>query len=385
MATISITFGAGSRVEHNSKYPKGMAHVQEHLRFKGTHTYSSKEMARQIALQGGDWNAFTCEDVVQYYVELPEENIEKGIELLAEIAFKPTFPEDEFKKEIEVICQEVRSYEDDMGYEVRQKLYSMVFNNALSSPIVGSEDSVKSITRQHLLDFNKEFYFPQGALIVEASNNSHQHLIEKHFGLVDETLVFPPKPDKVEYAPSFEHEFVKEGHQQHTISVAFGDENIRAAVKNNRVAAGVFNNIFGGGADARLFMKVREDLGLVYGIYSGFSNYFDGTLFKIGTSTEPENSKRVLSAIDEVIQDMLNNPPSDEEMLKSKNVIKSGYYRTLDTSAGVAANVLNEEVYKVSGGSEFLAELDRVSVQDVVEIAKTVFAANKYVVIGKGE
>lgn len=385
MATISITYGAGSRVEFKNKYPAGIAHYMEHMRFKGTDRFSAKDMARQIAQVGGDWNAFTSEDIVNYHIELPEENIEKGFELLAEIALKPTFPDEEAKKEIEVVCQEIRAYDDDMGDSVYRALYSRVYNNSLASPIVGTEESVRSITKEHLLEFSKEFYDLDKAVLVVASQQNYQHLAEKYFGNISQVFSIPPPADKVEYADSFSHSFIKEGFKQHTIVVCFGSEEVRQLPKTKRAAAKVFNQLFGGGADARLFMRVREDLGLVYGIYSSFQHDFDGSLFMIRTSTEPENSEKVLEATDEVINDMLTNPPSEEELVKAKNMIKSQYYRSLDTSNDAAMSALSEEIYGYVGGTKFIGEIENVTVDQVMEVAKIIFGSNRYTVVGKGE
>ena len=386
ISTISITYGAGSRVEHKNKYPYGIAHYMEHMRFKGTDRFSAKEMARALAVVGGDWNAFTSKDMVNYHVELPEENIERGFELLSEIVLRPIFPEDEAKKEMEVVCQEIRSYDDDMTSMVYKNLYGKVFNNSLANEIVGTEGSVRSITRDHLLNFSKEFYFPAGALVVVASNMPYTHLVEKYFGIPDDVFILHPESKNVEYAAPFDMSFIKDGFKQHTIMIAFGNEQIRQVVKQNRAAATVFNHIFGGGgADARLFSRVREDLGLVYGIGSSFQNNFDGALFTIGTSTEPENSEKVIQTINEVILELFSKLPSEEELLKAKNMIKSQYYRSLDTSTDATMNALKEEIYGYTGGSKFLAEIENVSLEQVMDVAKKVFDANKYVVIGKGE
>jgi len=304
---------------------------------------------------------------------------------LAEIALKPTFPVEEAKKEIEVVCQEIRAYDDDMGDAVHRELYSRVFSNSLVSPIVGTEESVRAITRQHLLDFSKDFYFSGGSLLVTSAQQNYSHLVERYFGIPDGVFVFPPPAKEVAYADSFYHTFVKEGFKQHTIAVCFGSESIRQLPNTKRAAARVFSQIFGGGADARLFMKVREDLGLVYGIYSSFQHDLDGSLFVIRTSTEPENSKKVLEATDEVIGEMLSNPPSEEELAKAKNMIKSQYYRSLDTSHDAAMSALSEEIHGFVGGAKFVAEVEGVTVEQVMDVANTVFSSNKYTVVGKGE
>ena len=149
LATLMVTFGAGSRVEHNTEYPKGIAHYMEHVRLKGTETKTAKDLLRQTADAGGSWNAWTSDDLVSYYMTIPEENIEVAFECLSDIILNPIFPQDELTKEQEVVCQEIRMNNDEIDTLVHYKLMGMAFDNSLTIPRVGYEESVRSITRDH--------------------------------------------------------------------------------------------------------------------------------------------------------------------------------------------------------------------------------------------
>ncbi|KKL92325.1 hypothetical protein LCGC14_1885810 [marine sediment metagenome] len=385
LATLMVTCGAGGRTEFGTKYPIGIAHFVEHVRFKGTDKYTAKDLSKRIADGGGSWNAYTSEDLVSYFITIPEENIEIAFECLSEIVLNPIFPQKELDKEQEVVCQEVRMYDDQIDNLVHYRMMNTVFNNSMKTPIVGTEESVKSITREHLLQFNKEFYSKEHMLISLATTGNHQQLAEKYFGQLDDICVYRPPDNKIIYAPAASCVVEKEGQLQNSLSVCFGNEDVHQSLKLERHTHTMFNNVFGSGSASRLFMSVREDLGLVYGIGAYLNCNMDGTLYEIYTSTEPENSDKVIDAIDKQIEIMLKEPPTGREMQRAKNRARSAMYSKLDTSSGAISDMVNEEFYQYETGSEFLAKVDKVTAEDVHELAKMVFAGTKYTVVGTGK
>ena len=103
LATIIVSFDAGSRVEANDGYSPGISHMLEHSLFKGTAQRTGTEIQREIAFLGGSSNAFTSHELVAYYITVPYENLERCIEILSDMVFNPIFPEDEIIREIEVV------------------------------------------------------------------------------------------------------------------------------------------------------------------------------------------------------------------------------------------------------------------------------------------
>jgi predicted Zn-dependent peptidase len=386
LATLIVGFGAGSRVEFNSRYHKGTAHISEHAHFLGANGKDKKALSRQLALVGGSWNAFTSNDIVCYHISIPEENLAAGCEILGDVVMRPDFPDDELTKEKEVICQEVRMYDDEIDSLVNKRLYERVFNNSLRTPIIGFEDTVRQTTRQDLLDFNTEFYAPDQMAIVLAAPNDYEGLITKYFSANDGQFKRIPRATRVEYVPSFEDEVVKEGLIQDTISISFGNQTLfDRSIPKFDARNDIFNRIFGGSDVSRLFMKVREDLGLVYGIRSGFDDHLDGSLFGISTLTGPDNRGKVVDAINSEIDRMLKEPANKEELSMAKNKYKSQMYRSMDSSFGAVNQALSEVFFDSKPLNETLAEVEALTAEDLIETAQTVFAGSKYVVVGHGK
>lgn len=377
LAVIQATFGAGSRVE-KQKYTHGIAHFMEHFRFKGNEKYSQRDLTNNVAFYGGSWNAFTSEDLVSYHITIPEENIEHGFKYLAEVVLGPSFPVSELDKEKEVVCQEIRMYDDDLGNRLFWKLNNHIFG---SRGIVGTEDSVKSITVGNLKDFDNEFYTKEHLLLTLVGSSNYSHLVEKYFGIPDGNLVYPEKiiPD---YGQSAEILVTKPGAIQNSINVGFALPNYK---KDSLAKYAVFNYIFGASDDSRLFSSIREDLGLVYDIGSMVYSTFDGSLFVIGTETDPENKTQVLEEIDRQINIMLTSAPTDEELVRAKNRIRSGEYSALNSPSAVSRRILKEVFYDKYYGSQFLADIEAVTAEDVQKIAEEVFCNSKYVGIGTDE
>lgn len=385
LSSVKVTFGAGSRAEFGSGYPAGIAHLSEHMCFKGSKTCTAKDLLRRVSYYGGFWNAFTSEDLVCYYMTIPEDNIEYAFKYLAEVTTGPIFPEEELKKEKEVVIQEINGYNDDLGQLVYKDLAAKIYKNSLASPIVGTVESVSATTRDDLVRFNKDYYNSRQMHIVLAASSDYRHFVEKYFGIPDDVLLYR-EPDKtVEYASSFKSIVKKDGAIQNHVTMGFGNEEIRKtlALPGNRAAAMMFTEIFGSGQTSRLWMKVREDLGLVYGIGASPEIAFDGSLFLISTSTEPENLNKVMDAVDGEISSFKTCPPNKEEMECALNQLKSKLYAKVEMASGVAGQAISEEFYKMQPIPKLLSDLESITVDDVMKFSEIIFSGNKYVVIGE--
>lgn len=385
LVTVMAVFGAGSRVEFGSKYPIGIAHFMEHMRFKGNDNYDAKDLIKMAADVGASWNAWTSEDAVAYHITAPEENIEEALKCLSEVVRYPTFPQAEMEKEQEVVCQEVRMYDDEIDHLVHQRLMQMVFSNSLQNSICGTEESVRSITRKNLLDFNSEFYSPEHMLILLSAPSNHGSLVEKYFGQPDDIWLHRPFDKSIDYAATAQDRVIKKEQLQNVVSICYGNQEIRDKAFADKHVFSVMNHIFGSGEANRLYMHVREDLGLVYGVGSYLNHGKEGTLFEIYTHTEPTNVDKVFEAIQDQVELLVSAPPSEKEMQQARNGIRSRIYGRSDTSQGALSEILDQELMGGKIGSEYLALIDSVTPEQVHELAKLIFSGTKYTVIGSGE
>jgi len=376
LTTIEVAFDGGMRAEYSKKYPNGTAHFMEHLRFKGGEKYSPRQFLEGTARIGAQWNAFTSEDLVSFHITVPEENVELAFDHLSQIALHPIFPEDEMEKERGVVRQEVRMYKDDIENINCEEMLSGIFTNFLSLPIQGTEASVDTITRQHILDFNKDFYNNQRAVCV-VGQNDHRELVEKFFGTIDSDFNLLPT-SKVKYAPSFNRAEIKEGFEQSSLIISYGGEQVEQMAQN-RASVKVFNYIFGGGVDSRLWIKIREDLGLVYGIGSYLQETLEGSLFAISTLTQKKNIEQIVEETSKVIQDIKESHINEDELIRAQNMIKSSLYRQTEGSCNVSNREIRKIIYGTMDAEELIKAIDEVSIEDVSDVASSIFSGPCYV------
>lgn len=384
IATLMVTFGAGSRVESKENYNNGISHLIEHLRFRGGEKYDSNTISQKISYWGGYTNAWTSEDLVNYYLSIPEENINYVLPYFSEIIF-PSFSEDGIKKEKIIVCQEMKDRMDSIETQMGEKLYSKVFNNSLKYSIIGNEKSIQLITRDEILKFNNQFYNENNALVTFVSPKDHYKDISKNTlrGWKNNNILnFIPPDQKVVYNPSFKTKVTKQDTKQNSIFIAYGGFTLQQ-YKQFRLAGWVFNEAFGSGPDSRLFIKVREEKGLVYGIGSSYSNHFDGILFNICTSTEPKHTKNVLNIINEQIKNIKQSLITKKELQKAKNKILRHSYDVLESSHGIASIHMRKEFYNKPSLKEDLQNVQKVTEKDVLNFANKLFNQNCYTVIGQ--
>ena len=383
--TVMATFPAGSMVEFGSEYPNGIAHLREHMAFKTISGEAAKAFNDKVARYGGMANAWTSESLCSYYIQMPEDQVDMALSCLFDLMC-PTFPEEELDKEREVVKQEIRMYIDDLDTLVRERMNQLVFKNYLSRNIAGTEESVSSITRQNLVDFNKEFYKSSNMLLTLVAPKNYVGLVKKYFGSDDRFDVDYKNyyTGEIEYRPSKSAKVFKQDQQQDSIMISFGSPTLHNTTKQLKPVHSVFNAIFGSGMNGRLFSSIREDLGLVYGI-GGYLDYdFGGTVYSIHTSTEPGNTKKAIKGIGKEIEKIVADGVTDDELEIAKNKIKGAVYSSLDTSMGAISEILNGEIYGFDVGLGLIDKVNKVTVKDVNKLAQTIFSGNRYVVIGTG-
>jgi predicted Zn-dependent peptidase len=214
-------------------------------------------------------------------------------------------------------------------------------------------------------------------MVCVAGQNDHRDLVEQYFGSIDSAFELIPAK-KVEYAQSFDRTTTKEGFEQSSLIISFGGDLIEQMVRD-RAAVKVFNYIFGGAADSRLWVKIREELGLVYMIYSHPQETLEGSLFSIDTLAQKENVEQIIEVTDQEIKKMRSDPVSDDELTRAKNMIKSSMYRRMESSRGMSDREIERVVYNDLGFDEYIEAVGKIKAKDVADIADQIFSGSRYV------
>lgn len=369
--SIAVAFDAGSRAE-GDKYTPGLAHMLEHMMFKGTTKRSYLDIPRDVAFLGGDINAYTNEEMVCYYIRVPYENFEAGMEILADITLNSTFPEDEFLKEKEVVLEEYLSYKDSPTYELTSSFYENFYPGRFKTDIIGTEESIASFTREELIKFYHEFYKTEHAILSISGDIDVEKMkstSEKFFGKETEFLKHT-KPNDFSYGTSKEVRLFKPNMEQSHVLLAWPG---LTAHEEDKYVLTVLKDIVGNGMDSRLFTEVREKNNLCYYISMDSQSHLDFGEVTVYSSTREENIDKMLHLINIEIDKIKNELVTDEELQRAKNKSKSDIYSVYDSGHAIAKFKMMKEFFNTSSLEEASQRIDSVSKDDILSLANKLF------------
>ena len=307
LTSFTIGFDAGANVEGNEQL--GIAHVVEHMLFKGTTSRTEYEINKLCDETFGFCNAMTNYPYVVYYGTTLDEDFEKGFEIYADILMNPSFPMDGFKEEIEVICEELKEWKDDSNQFCEDTMFYNGFEKRrIKNLIIGTEESIRSITIRQIKNFYEKYYRADNCVVSVISTLSASEvsdIVEKYIGNLSSKL--DSGNEHIEKKQEYIYENNKPGTyfqyrddlQGAKIQYCFSihELNIReiSALK-------LFNLVFGEGTSSILFDEIRTKRGLVYDISSKIKNETGIKLFTISLGTSYENVSKTIGIINNEIE-----------------------------------------------------------------------------------
>ncbi len=275
--TVSIGFWIGVGSRHETLEESGASHFVEHLLFKGTLGRSAREISETIDGFGGFMNAYTAKEYTCLYARVPQEHLWAVLDLLADMLLHSRFDALDIEKEKGVILEEIASYEDDPEGVVHDLFYDTLWPcHPLGRPIVGDPALVKGLNRQTLVEFFATHYTPGKVVLSAVGNLDHDALVNEANGLLGKWRGGdPPHRDAAPQPVSRDLSSHRDTEQVHFClgfpGVSLGHPDAYSLT--------LLGEIAGGGSSSRLFQKVREEMGLVYSIYTSCGQYSDGGTF----------------------------------------------------------------------------------------------------------
>lgn len=303
LTSICISLDAGA-LRDGKKY--GIAHATEHMIYKGTKNRSEEDINKELSEIFGFQNAMTNFPYVIYYGTLLGEDFKKGIELFSDIIINPSFENKGFKEEMDVIIEELREWDEDLEQYLEDKLFLNSFKDRrIKYPIIGTFDSLETITLKDIKEFYKKTYFPKNtkiAIVTSLDFNVVLDIVKTYFGQwkndseITEKVVYEDICSKV-----FEDN--KNDIKTSKIQINFPIDSLT----NKEVRAlRIFNEYFGEGINSKLFDTLRTKNGLVYDILTRVCHENGIKFYKITFSTAKENIDKSLALIDKCILDAKN-------------------------------------------------------------------------------
>lgn len=363
---------AGTRNEVPGK--EGMAHFCEHTTFKGTEHRKAWHILNCLESVGGDLNAFTNKEDTVYYAAILKEHTSRAIDLLTDIVFHSTYPQNEINKEVEVICDEIESYNDTPADLIYDEFENILFQgHPLGHNILGTSELVRSFTTTDALQFTEKYYRPENSIFFVYGNVDFMRIVKQLEKATSDFSAAKPVIDKEpgialpEYKP--QHlEINKNTHQVHVMA-----GNRAYDIHNEqRISLYLLNNILGGpGMNARLNLALREHNGLVYTVESSMTSYGDTGIWGIYFGCDPHDLKRCMHLVRRELDKVIDKPISDTQLRAAKKQIKG--------QIGVSCD--NHENFALDFGKSFLhygwekdisdlyAHIDNVTAESLQQVA----------------
>ena len=351
--SVGIWVNAGARDERDSE--TGIAHMLEHMAFKGTKRRSARDIATEVENVGGYMNAHTSREETAYYLRLLPEYLDMGVDILADILTEPTMPDEEIERERGVIIQEIgQSLDtpDDIVFDMFAK--ASYGGHTLGRPILGSVDSVSGFSRDNLKGFMERHYGAGQMLVTGSGAVDHDDFVRRVEtrlgGLVTAQHAARSAPEWL----GGRHVETRDLEQTHLVIglPSFGVQDER------RYALMLLSTLFGGGMSSRLFQEVREKRGLCYSIFSFASMYSDSGHFGIYAGTSAAQANEMLSVTASQLADLAAGVGADE-LERAKAQLRASLVMARESVAG-CGDSLARQIMMFGAPQDDVEILDRI-------------------------
>ena len=366
---------------------EGLAHFVEHVTFKGTERRRSMQILNTLERVGGDLNAFTQKEDTVYYAAILKEHLPKAVDVLTDIVFHSIYPQTEIDKEVEVICDEIESYNDSPAELIYDDFENILFEgHPLGHNILGTAERVRRFTTEDALRFARKYYRPDNAIFFAYGDVDFEKLKKTlpqplPVGRGVDTLGADESNGSLPIGRVGGGSFVLSGStsnfiirekQTHQAHVMMGTRayDIHHPL---RIPLYLLNNLLGGpGMNARLNISLRERNGLVYTVESTMVSYGDTGLWGVYFGCDPHDVKRCLRLVRHELDKFIEKPLTDAQLNAAKRQLKG--------QIGIACD--NREQFALDFGKSFLhygwekditslyTQIDEVTAVQIQQVAR---------------
>ena len=373
VAYCGYAIDAGTRDEAENE--QGMAHFVEHLIFKGTQKRHSWHILNRMEHVGGDLNAYTNKEETVVYSAFLVEHFPRAVELLTDIVFHSTYPQAEIDKEVEVIIDEIQSYEDTPSELIFDDFEELVFpNHPLGRNILGKPELLREFKSEDALRFTNRYYHPDQMVFFVQGNVDFKRvvrLLEKAVSDIPATVTERNRIKPELYIPQ-NKTIHRDTHQAH---VMIGCRSYETHDKK-RTALYLLNNILGGpGMNSRLNVALRERSGLVYNVEANLTSYTDTGIFSIYFGTDQEDVKRCLRLVHKELKRLREKPLSSTQLATAQKQIIGQIGVAADNFENNALNMAKTYLHynKYEEPQEVYKRIQSLTPQDLWEVANEMF------------
>jgi len=333
----------------------GLSHLLEHMLFNGTEKRGAREVSADVQAAGAYINAYTSFDRTVYWIETPPSGLSDCIDILGDMILHSTLPDEEFRKELDVIRREMAMSDDSPSAVASKLLFATTFQqHPCRHPIIGYRQVFDQIAHAQLVDFYRKQYVPNNLFLVASGPFQREELageLERVFGSAPRAarapVILPTEPPQ--QGPRSCHRSLPAQHSH--LRLAWHGA---PATHRDTASLDLLTSILGAGRSSRLYRSLRDELGLVHSISAHLHAMSDLGLVVIGAETDPDKRAAAETAIQEQLTDFIETGPTREEQDKAVKNAVSDTLRSLTTTRGQAGDIASS--WLLTGNADFTGE-----------------------------
>ena len=372
---------AGTR--HELSGEEGLAHFCEHMTFKGTHRRTALQVINALEGVGGELNAFTNKESTTFYAAVLKDHFLEAVDVLTDIVFHSEYPQAEIEKEVEVICDEIESYNDTPAELIYDEFENIIFNgHPLGHNILGEAEQLKTYTTADALRFVRRCYRPENCVFFvygDVKMRDVVKMIEKSGGDVffgrEEPVATSPNTYHPTPIPQFPAPIYRSmgTHQAHvmigTRTFSIHDER--------RMPLYLLNNLLGGpGMNARLNLSLRERHGLVYTVESNMTSYSDTGVWSVYFGCDSHDVKRCCRLVRHELDRLIQKPLSPLQLRRAQRQLKGQLAIACDNREQFALDFSKSFLHYgwEKDLDQLMVRIDAVTAEQIQQVASQLMA-----------
>ena len=369
---LGLALDAGTRDETDEE--SGMAHFAEHLSFKGTSRRTSRQIITHMESVGGDLNAFTGKEETVYYCTCQKEHFRRAMDLLFDVVFNSRYPQEEMDKEVEVVIDEIESYNDSPSELIYDDFEAMLFHgHPLGRNILGNAERLRQFKSEDVARYTRRLYTPDRTVLFVYGNVELDEILRRiPNNILSDARQSIVRAQTIHCPAPCERTIQKDTHQAHIMMGA----RAYGGTHKKHLALFFANNILGGpGLSSRLNLALREKRGLVYTVESTLTTYTDTGVWAIYFGCDHHDAEKCKRIAKKELQRLCDAPLSEKALNAAKKQIIGQIALSYDNFESVAIGMGKRMLHygRTQTKDEFIARIQALTAEQVWDAAKEIF------------
>ena len=386
VAYCALTINAGTRDENLSQ--GGIAHLTEHMLFKGTKGRSAKSINNFLEKLGGELNAYTTKEETVIHATVLKEDLSKAVELLHDLAFNSIFPENELIKEKEVVLEEIKSYKDTPSEQIFDDFEELLFGtHPLAGNILGTPKTVRKIKREDLINFTRLHYRCENmslSIVADSKPERCEALARKFFNKIETSEPPGLVPFRCAEIPPGNsggiHIVSKKSYQAHCVLGG----RAYSLYDSKRLPLALLVNVLGGPAlNSKLNLLLREKHALAYSVEASYTPFSDTGLFTIYFGTDKSNLDKSFSLINKELNDIIDKGLSQNQLKAAKKQLAGQLAISTDNAESQCLNIGKSLLVfkRVEPMDEVMNKINAITSEQIKEVASEIFSDDNLITL----